>query len=99
MLFADDIKICPIRPPNCCNLLKTNIVIIWGWFTPNFMKLNMHTHKNIGMNIRIEYAYDSIFYVNIEFEYVYRGTVCGDVYRIHLPSYSIRTESMLVDRK
>ena len=41
------------------------------------MKLDMHTH--IGMNIRTVYAYDPIFYVNIEYEYAYRGTVCGDV--------------------
>jgi hypothetical protein len=48
------------------------------------MKLDMHMH--IGMNIRIVYAYDSIFYVNIEYEYAYRCAVCGDVYGVHLPS-------------
>jgi len=40
------------------------------------MKLNTHIHTHIGMNIRIVFAYDSIFYVNIEYEYAYRGTVC-----------------------
>ena len=65
------------------------------------MKLNMHMHTHIGMNIRIVYTYScSIFYVNIEHEYVYRFTVCVcvDVYRIHLPSHSIRTVNMLTDK-
>lgn len=30
----------------------------------------------IGMNIRTVYAYGTIFYVNTEYEYIYRGTVC-----------------------
>lgn len=51
----------------------------------------------IGVNIRIVYAYHSIFYVNIEYEYAYRGTLYAVVYGIHLRSYSVRTENMLND--
>jgi hypothetical protein len=54
-------------------------------------------HMLIGMNIRIVYAYDSIFYVNTECEYAQRGTLYAVVYGIHLPSYSVRTENMLND--
>jgi hypothetical protein len=49
LLFADDIKILRvIKSPNDCNRLQTDIDSVQGWFTANFMNLNISKARVIS---------------------------------------------------
>lgn len=47
--------------------------------------------------MHIEYLSYAYVHMNIEYEHTCRGTGCGDVNRILLPSYSVRIRNMLID--